>query len=597
MTSTTLKQDRLDRLADEVLTFIEQREAEQIAYGVYDVTLTGEEIFQHFRRSDSADLPVEERDAALHAVLTKLVDEVHIIRFDADADPKQWIFRSRIAEMVRLLALLRQRIVFSDSAKRSHRLSAAPRLVDDVTLTVMSRRVPQRNLPASSILTTERGNADEYQRAMALVLEAIEQALPKLRMMSGFQKRSFDEILDAIERDPQRNQERGVVVTASTGAGKTYAFFLPVLVKAILERCFRERKGVKAICIYPRVALSENQFDDFIEILFHVNRVLEREQLPAITIGIESGATVYDLKDLCETDKEHQERLARMRGWTYDPDNKGYLAPFAYCIGKEGFDCYQSDQRLLVSPPNLEELFCPRCKERYPFIRFARHKVMEQHPPDILLATTESLNRRLGSARYQYLFGNQQFCSPSVVMLDEIHLQTSTAGTQVALLLRRLLARIRRGREDRKEQHNLAFVGLSATIAHPVQFLADLTGLPVTRISEVKPFDDELEVIGAERFIFVRAREKEDIAIISTLIQTTMCVLHTMPQPAPASGLERYRAFGFVQSLDIVGRWLYQMEDAEKARDYQQQKIAQYQQAKKLIGDWKITDVPLFMYR
>ncbi len=34
----------LARLADDVLTFIEQREAEQIAYGVYDVTMTGTDV-------------------------------------------------------------------------------------------------------------------------------------------------------------------------------------------------------------------------------------------------------------------------------------------------------------------------------------------------------------------------------------------------------------------------------------------------------------------------------------------------------------------------------------------------------------------------
>ena len=38
----TLSSSDLQWLADDVLTFIEQREAEQIAYGIYDVTMTGE---------------------------------------------------------------------------------------------------------------------------------------------------------------------------------------------------------------------------------------------------------------------------------------------------------------------------------------------------------------------------------------------------------------------------------------------------------------------------------------------------------------------------------------------------------------------------
>ena len=31
---------QIDALADELLTFIEQREAEQIAYGIYNITMT-----------------------------------------------------------------------------------------------------------------------------------------------------------------------------------------------------------------------------------------------------------------------------------------------------------------------------------------------------------------------------------------------------------------------------------------------------------------------------------------------------------------------------------------------------------------------------
>src|SRR5207244_3399115 len=94
-----------------------------------------------------------------------------------------------------------------------------------------------------------------------------------------------------------------------------------------------------------------------------------------------------------------------------------------------------------------------------------------------------------------------------------------------------------------------------------------------------------------------RAADSEDTATISTLIQTAMCVLHTMPQPTPESGLERYRSFGFVQSLDIVGRWRYQMEDAERARDYQRERLDEYQRGGVPVRDWRIQEVPLFMYR
>jgi len=222
---------------------------------------------------------------------------------------------------------------------------------------------------------------------------------------------------------------------------------------------------------------------------------------------------------------------------------------------------------------------------------------MAKAPPDLLVATTESLNRRLLSSEYQYLFGTVRFCAPSVIMLDEIHLQTSTAGTQVALLLRRLLARIRLGKQERSDPANLTFVGLSATIAGPRAFLAELSGIPAQNIREVKPHEDELEVIGAERYIFVRAEDSEDTAVISTLIQTTMCILHTMPQPPAGSTIKRYRAFGFVQSLDVVGRWLYQMRDAEKVQDYFVRDRERLRTEKQPVSQWPVRPIPLYVYR
>lgn len=539
-----LDSDTLKQLADEILTFIEQREAEQVAYGVYDVTMTGVEVINGFQPSEDIQRVVDDKAGAVTDALKQLADELQIIIFNKVESPPDWVFRSRIAETVRLLTKLRQRIVRYDNEKPRHRLGNSKRLVADVKFSVASRRVPRRNIPVQTCMTPLLNGSREQQQTANLLLEAIATKLKKLRQMSGFQQRTLHRILEAIELDAQEGIEKGVVVTASTGAGKTYAFFLPILAKMVLERCLRGRIGVKAICIYPRIALSENQLTDFIEVLFHLNQVLLKHNLPPLTIGLESGAAVYQIQDFQSTSDERKQQLSKMRGWSFKEEYGGYLSPFAYCVGTKGKFCSNDKQPLLVRPTQPQTLICPACAKEYPFIQFARD-VMAEHPPDLLIATTESLHRRLLSTRYQYLFGTGNFCAPSVVMLDEIHLQTSTAGTQVALLLRRLLARIRMGQRDRNEQQNLAFVGLSATIAEPVQFLSDLSGISVTRIKQVTPADDEMQTIGAERYIFVRAEENEDTAVISTLIQTAMCVLHTMPQPANG----RYRTFGFVQSL------------------------------------------------
>ena len=580
------------RLADDLLTWIEQREAEQIAYGVYDVTMTGAEVLGNYQPVDATRPPLADREDDLRTALRWLAEEVLIIRFSAEADPADWVFRSRIAETVRLLSKLRQRLAFDNTAKQRQRISHGKRLTGDVTFHVAPRRVPRRRRAPADYLAVLDGDPAR-ERCAALLHEVITTRLPKLREISQFQEDSLREILQAVELNPARGPERGVVVTASTGAGKTYAFFLPVLAKIILERCLRGRIGVKAICIYPRVALSENQLSDFVEATFHVNQVLASHQLPPITLGIESGAAVYQRRDFQRTGTDT--RLAG-RGWRYDEQFGGYLAPFAYCVGTPGQTCAHAPQPLGVRPADTRTLVCPACATPYPFIRFARD-VMAEAPPDLLIATTESLNRRLLSAEHQYLFGTERFCAPSVVMLDEIHLQTSTAGTQVALLLRRLLARIKLGKQERGATANLAFVGLSATIANPRTFLAELSGIPAQNIHEVQPHEDELEVIGAERYIFVRAEDSEDTAVISTLIQTAMCVLHTMPQPPTGSAIKRYRAFGFVQSLDVVGRWLYQMRDAEKVQDYFVRDREDLRTKGTPVAQWPIRPIPLYVYR
>lgn len=590
-----LTEHERESLAQDLLTFIEQREAEQIAYGVYDVTLTGAEVLSSYRAIDTRRPPLADRDGDLSEALRWLANTALIIRFDAEANPADWVFRSRIAETVRLLSKLRQRLPPRyDSEKPRQRISKAKRLTGDVTFHVAPRRVPRRRHIPADYLTLLNGSA-EHERCADLLGTAIAVHLPKLHEISQFQEDALREILQVIELSPARGAERGVVVTASTGAGKTYAFFLPVLAKIILERCLRGRVGVKAICIYPRVALSENQLSDFVEALFHVNRVLADNGLPPISIGIESGAAVYQSDDFRRTDEKGREQLAG-RGWRYDQGFAGYLAPFAYCVGTPGHACDRAPQQLGVRPDDLRTLRCPACDEAYPFIQFARD-AMAEAPPDLLVATTESLNMRLISSQHQYLFGTDRFCAPSVVMLDEIHLQTSTAGSQVALLLRRLLARIKMGKQDRGESANLAFVGLSATIAGPRAFLAELSGIPAQNIREVFPHEDELDVVGAERYIFVRAEDSEDTAVISTLIQTAMCVLHTMPQPPTGSALGRYRTFGFVQSLDVVGRWLYQMRDAERTTDNAQKDRDRLRTERRPVDQRPIKSVPLYVYR
>jgi hypothetical protein len=563
----------MSELLDSLLTFIERREAEQVQYGLYDVLLTGDELLTAFS---------SEPEQQVRAALSGLWQRGLIVRFEDNADHCQWVFRSRTAETVRLVSKLRQRVVRDVVQQRRHRADRSPRLVHDLKFEIRPRQVPDRNLPMSDLVAPLRQGQDQALAQAAGILEALFPH-PEFQF-SGFQRRAFQAIADHILLKPRRSSVGGLVITASTGSGKTYAFFLPVLAYCIAEKGMRDQHGVKAICLYPRVALSENQLEDFVRLIYQVNQHLPADR--AITVGIDSGASPYRLSDFTRSDDE---RLQRMRGWHWDADTSRYICPFARCPVP---DC---EGELAVQQTQPDRIFCTSCGRANPFILYTKEQ-LRTAPPDVLVATTESLNDRLMNSEYQMLFGDANTPPPAVVMLDEIHLQSSTKGTQIALLLRRLAARIRRGAEGHSPRPNLMLVGLSATIAQPKAFFTDLTGLTLSAIAVVEPVEEsEMVTAGAERYLFARAGQEEDTAVISTLLQTAMAVVHSMPLPSPeeqAESIAKYKTFGFAQSLDIVGRWFYQLADAEKVNPDDVGARAGLPAER-----WPIAHTPLYWYR
>lgn len=554
---------------DTILTFIERRESEQIQYGLYDVRMTGLEVFE-------ACSSIPERDVRF--ALDALDARGLIIRFEDHADHREWLFRSRTAEIVRLVSKLRQRKVDNRREKLLHRADRSPRLVHDLKFEIRRRYVPARNRPVAELTSILRESDDNALDEVADILERVFAGTE----FSGFQRRAFDTMIEHLLLQSRRSPIEGAVITADTGAGKTYAFFLPTLAYCIAEKGLKGRAGVKAVCLYPRVALSEDQLETFVRLIYQVNQSLPTDQ--AITVGIDSSASPYQVDDFKKADDKS---LREMRGWRWEGQNGRYLCPFARCPA--------CDDQLAVHQTEPDSIFCVECGERHPFILYAKDQ-FRASPPDVLVATTESLNSRLMNSRFQMLFGDSTYAPPAVIMLDEIHLQSSTKGSQIALLLRRLATRIQQAREEHADAPRPMIVGLSATIAQPRAFFSDLTGLTLSSIQLIEPQEKELEVAGTENYLFVRAEQEEDTAVISTLLQTAMVTVHSMPLPSSEEqdkGIAKYKTFGFAQSLDIVGRWLYQLQDAEKMK---QDNVSRRRGAPS-PDQWPIEHTPLYWYR
>ncbi len=85
-------------------------------------------ILNKYQPVDATRPPLADREDDLRTALRWLAEKVLIIRFSAEDDPADWVFRSRIAETVRLLSKLRQRLAFDNTAKQRQRISHGKRL-------------------------------------------------------------------------------------------------------------------------------------------------------------------------------------------------------------------------------------------------------------------------------------------------------------------------------------------------------------------------------------------------------------------------------------------------------------------------------------
>jgi hypothetical protein len=375
-----------------------------------------------------------------------------------------------------------------------------------------------------------------------------------------FQDRCFKKIFTHLA--DKQSSMKGLVITAGTGMGKTLSYLGPLLLYILFEKSEKKIAGTKAICIYPRIKLAENQIDGFIKVAYEINRRLEPDQ-QKISIGIDYTGTPYRRMSFRNDPVNGHLFEGIDRLWIYDSSNDAYTCPYAHCPECGGDLQIKRNSNFSIKVP----LVCAKCGTSIDFVFYCKDDIAEE-PPDIFITTTETLTARLTSAKFQSIFGTEEYCVPKLIMIDEIHLHTSLKGSQIALLIRRLLKRLSVGLQlSRQSTGEPIILGLSATIGYPEEFFSELTGIPQHLIEIEGPREDELEKSGVEYFIFIKPEIGENIDVLSNLIQTCMCVLHNMPQPMEFPK-RNHKALGFVDSLDIVRRWKHDLEDAENNKLY-----------------------------
>jgi hypothetical protein len=454
-------------------------------------------------------------------------------------------YRSRFAETVRLLYLLRQRFSHLDWA-------IASRLVSDLRLELRRRTYPARTISIEDLNVLLQG-LPLAPLQLAVIHELMRNQAGQILRLARFQS-------DAIVRqlaNLSQSRDRGLVIGAGTGAGKTKAFYIPAFAH-IANAIDPQRPTLQVLAIYPRNELLKDQLAEAFAEARKLDGLLIEDGKRPITMGAYFGDT-----------PESAESLLRYGSWPLSDDQRGYICPFFTCPTDPNHSLVWEKGDLEAEKADNQRgrygtysrLRCTSCDhETVPGQLALTRQQMRQSPPDILFTSTEMLNRRLSSTADFALFGIGQSKPPRLMLLDEIHTYEGITGSQIAYLLRRW----RHARGYRAGQ-NLCIVGLSATLSSASQFFTGLTGIPEHDIDYLTPSDDDLVEEGMEYNVVVKGDPVSGTSLLGTSIQTAMLLGRTLdPLHQTHSNLAYgQRIFAFTDKLDVINRWYQSMYDAE----------------------------------
>lgn len=553
MSTTAFTQ--LNTLCNEVLTLIEIDEAKLLNWGFFDVRsdLTariGDVVERLPQSSRTLWSEAQQFGITPEAILDNLKQRKLIFKLTVGGNT---FYRTRFAEAIRLLYLLRQRFSFAD-------WQAASRLVSDLKIQLQRRRYPKRDIEPEELIAELRA-----LHMSQLYIEAVQCLLKDARSenlrLARFQKEAVLQLI----RNMRSYGEQALTIGAGTGSGKTKAFYIPAL--AEIADTMTPEFWVKAIALYPRIELLKDQLAETFSEARKVDALLVKRGRRAIVLGAYYSDTPVSAQRFLSFPPE---------SWPLNSARDGWICPYFSCP-----NCHSHDLTWYRQDVEQEEkdnqggvygkyarLRCPRCdfEVKSDKLLLTREQMIRQ-PPDILFTTTEMLNRRLSRASEHHLFGiDTAGKSPKLVLLDEIHTYEGLPGAQVAYLLRRW-----KYARSNYAQKNLCFVGLSATLTNAEAFFSKLTGVPEYRVGYIYPRDEDLEDEGIEYNVVLKGDPVSGTSLLSTSVQTVMLLGRMLdPSKSPSAGAYGKKIFAFTDKLDVINRWFHIEREAETAKTLSQ---------------------------
>jgi hypothetical protein len=494
---------------------LESIESRQLNLGLYTTHITAEDLRRAIEEREGSAPSVGEVEAALRNLV-------------AQGEAIEWapgLFRSRIAETVRCLRLLRQRLWWQQD------FSNAPLLVEHVRVEFRLRKRPKRN----AVSVADAVPADMPPAVAQALGEAI-----GFTTFARFQAEAIREIFACAQQGNPQNES--FIVSGDTGAGKTEAFLFPILLDIGSEPPeLRQKPGVRAVLVYPRIRLARNQ-------LGRLLRYIDRFRAAGgqrITVGIQNGDVPASLVPIREKWASKTEE-----GHTFYQ-----VELLEACV-----ECGAGRYWLAADDPGIEtgcpRLVCDHCGHTVDTLHVTQ-AALERNAPDILIITDVSLSQWLAREKYTHLWGLWQgdfvTVPPRFLVLDEVHLYEQIKGAHIARLVKRFQARLRLVYEQTGEPQRYPIViGVSATLHDERRFLAKLLDIDPQdkprygRLRVIKPQEQDLEpTAGRERYIFIYPRRLSPtlrspqyrVNDQAVAIQIVMCAIHNLKTEPEWRGL------------------------------------------------------------
>jgi hypothetical protein len=511
----------------QTLAALEELEADQINCGCYVTRVSFKDLCDRLQQpGDSSASKIS--DETIQQTLKQLIEDKEIIEWQLG------FYRSRIAETVRVLRLLRQRFWWQRS------LVESPLLIEDIRVEFRQRRRPDR----SAVQVEQAIPAEVPPTITQQFLQAIQ-----IPSFSKFQQRAIQEIFACSQRQNSNNES--FIIAGDTGAGKTEAFLFPILLDIASEPSEeRQRAGVRAVLVYPRIRLARNQLAR----LLRYTSSLKKVGGPSLTIAIQNGDTPRNSQAIKEK-------------WS-DPEQPGRyrVALLESCINFVNRSKCEGQYWLAEGELQKDRplLICDHCGHSIDSL-YLTQEALAKHAPDLLIITDVSLSQWMARERYTHLWGlwegEVQTVPPRYLVLDEVHLYEQIKGAHIARLIKRFQARVRLVYKATQQfDRHPIIIGVSATLNDEQAFLAKL--LDVKRSNEelyqklrvIKPKDknkdkdedDELEdTEGRERYIFICPRRLSPtpgnpeyrVNDQTAAIQIVMAVMHNLKREVEWRGL------------------------------------------------------------